>query len=161
MRNILFRIVLLVSFNTFSQTPHSINSALFENNKESFGKFYITNSLENQHDTTEIVLEAGAFIVFYTNVDKDNKGLFMANVWPNNDSQSFGKTYNHKVFDKKDPLTGAVVTNTLFKWDYSNTYNSEKGSATVILEQNNSPNDSSFKMTIITSKLNMLIYKGK
>ena len=84
----------------------------------------------------------------------------MANVWPNNESQSYGKTYNHKVFDKKDPLSGTVLTNTLFKWDYSNTYNSEKGSATVILEQNNSPNDGLFKTTIITSKFNMLVYKG-
>lgn len=157
-KNILLLLALMFSFDSFGQSPNSVNSTFFDNNKESFGKFYITNSFENQHDTTETILEAGAYIVFY--VDKDITGLFMANVWPNNESQSFGKTYNHKVFNKNDPLSGAVVTNTLFMWDYSNTYNSEKGSATVILEQNNLPKGSSFKMTIITSKLNMLTYKG-
>ena len=160
MKNVLFTLALLIYFISFGQMTFNVNSTVFDSNKETFGKYYIINSQENQHDTTKTTLEAGAYIVFYANADKDNTALFMANVWPNNDSQSYGKTYNHKVFDKKDPLTGTVVTNTLFKWDYSNTYNSEKGSATAILEQNNSPNNGSFKMTIITSKSNMLVYKG-
>ena len=162
MKKLLFTLALLVSFNSFGQSTATVNSNVFDNNKESFGKLYITNSLENQYDTTKTTLEAGAYMVFYANAiaDKDNTGLFMANVWPNNDSQSYGKTYNHKVFETPSSLSEAVVTNTLFKWDYANTYNSEKGSATVILEQKNSPDNGSFKMTIITSKLNMLIYKG-
>ena len=160
MKNILFTIALLISFISFGQSTTNVESAIFDNNKDLFGKYYITNSQENQYDTTETILNAGAYIVFYANSDKDITDLFMANVWPNSRSQSYGKTYNHKVFDKKDPVSGAVVVNTLFKWDYSNTYNSEKGSATVIVEQNKSPNDGLFKITIITSKLNMLVYKG-
>jgi hypothetical protein len=82
----------------------------------------------------------------------------MANVWPKEQSQSYGRTYNHKVFDKKIPESEEMVSYTLFRWDYENSYNSNVGSATIILEQVLS--SYAFKMTIITDKLNMLVYEG-
>lgn len=44
MKNILFIIALLISFISFGQSTTNVDSAIFDNNKDLFGKYYITNS---------------------------------------------------------------------------------------------------------------------
>ena len=161
MKKSILLIFFFILFSNFlnSQTKISKDVPIkFDSNKTTFGKFFITSSLENEKNTTINILENGAFIVFYTG--NQNNDLYMANVWPKSGSQSYGKTYNYNTFDVKDPISGIVTTNTLFKWDYLNSYNSIEGSATVIVEQTNSQKPNTFKIIIITDKLNKLTYEG-
>lgn len=155
MKYFLLITISIFSFNCYSQSK--IESLAFDNNKKVFGKFYISSSFDNDYETTDLILKAGAFLVFYSGSESNNY-LYMANVWPKEQSQSYGRTYNHKVFDKKIPESEEMVSYTLFRWDYENSYNSNVGSATIILEQVLS--SYAFKMTIITDKLNMLVYEG-
>ena len=159
-KSILF-ILYFISFSSLLNSQSKISNDIpikYDSNKTTFGKFFITSSLENEKNTTINILENGAFIVFYTG--DQNKDLYMANVWPKSGSQSYGKTYSYNTFDIEDPISGIVTTNTLFKWDYLNSYNSIKGSATVIVEQTNSQKPNTFKIIIITDKLNKLTYEG-
>ena len=145
----------IFSFNCYSQSK--IDSYPFDNEKETFGKFYISRSFDNEFETTDQKIKVKAFLIIYSG-GKDNNYLYMASVWPKEKSQSYGVTYNHRAFNRKNPESGEMTSYTLFKWDYKNSYNSNVGSATVILEQVLS--SYAFKMTIITDKSNMLVYEG-
>ena len=50
MKKILFTLALLISFISFGQMTSNVNSTVFDSNKESFGKYYIINSQENQQE---------------------------------------------------------------------------------------------------------------
>ena len=108
-KSILF-ILYFVSFSSLLNSQSKISNDIpikYDSNKTTFGKFFITSSLENEKNTTINILENGAFIVFYTG--DQNKDLYMANVWPKSGSQSYGKTYSYNTFDIEDPISGIVT----------------------------------------------------
>jgi len=127
------------------------------NTQETLSQFIILDASHNGNDITETILEQKGYLVFYTNNDNN---LYMANVWPINDTQSFGRLYNTEYKKSKESYEGFEADVFNFKWRYINTYDTKKGTASVELLKIYKPQGVAFKITIIPEDLDVLIYKG-
>jgi len=89
----------------------------------SSAKFYVVMAYENGRDISSWATSSDIYTVFYI-VDDE---LYMANVCPEQNSQSYGPIYNMK--SKSYPATATEPERDEFKfnWAYKNTYNSKKG----------------------------------
>ncbi len=121
-------------------------------------KFIITDASKNGTDITPTILNQGAFIAFYTS---DNDGiLYMANVWPKNESQSFGPLYSSKTTSYNETYETYKADLFNFKWRYINDYNTKKGTANVEMVKIYKPQGIAFILEIIPENLDVLVYKG-
>ena len=136
-----------------------MNAILFaqNNNQVTLSKFIITDASKNGNDITETILEQNAYLVFYTDAEKN---LFMANIWEKNDTQSFGRLYNTEHKKLKETYESFEADIFYFRWRYINSYDTKKGTATVELIKIYKPQGVTFKITIIPENLDVLVYKG-
>lgn len=136
-----------------------LNSVLSaqDNSQETLAKFIITDASLNGYDTTETYLDAEGFIVFYT---KPDGHLYMANVMSTKNSQSFGRLYSseHKKMQETNTVYEADIF--YYKWRYINSYDTNKGTATVEFIKIYKPQGVTFTIKIIPENLDILIYKG-
>lgn len=136
-----------------------LNTALVAQDKtqETLAKFIISDASLNGYDTTETYLKAGGYLVLYTLSDGN---LYMANVMSKKETQSFGRLYSleHEKIKETEENYEADVFN--YKWRYINSYDTNKGTASVQLIKIYKPQGVTFKIKIIPENLNVLIYKG-
>lgn len=147
MKKLILGILLFVNAFAFAQN----------NTQETLAKFIIIDASDNGNDTTEIYLDAGGYIVFYTQPDGK---LYMANVMSNRNSQSFGRLYSAEHSKLKETYENYEADIFYYKWRYINSYNDKKGTATVELIKIYKPQGVTFKVTIIPENLDVLVYKG-
>jgi hypothetical protein len=126
------------------------------NKEEIIATFTITDGTSDGIDMTPTLLKAGAYTVFYTNLD-DNL-IYMANVWPNSKSQSYGPMYGAE--SKKGTYENYEAEFFNFNWKYTNTYDDETGTAKVEVIKIYKPQGVAFNLKIITPDLTIIIYKG-
>lgn len=133
-------------------------SGLFAQNQETLAKFIITDASSNGVDETPYLLKVGAYTVFYTS---DNDGLlYMANVWPNNNSQSFGPMYSTETASYNETYETYKADFFYYNWRYVNDYDSKKGTAIVQFIKIYKPQGVAFILEIIPENLDIIIYKG-
>jgi len=121
-------------------------------------KFTITDAKNDGVDITPTIMEAGAYTVFYTIANDDY--IYMANVWPNMDSQSFGPMYAvefEELEESKDNFEADFFT---FNWSYTNSYDGITGTATVHVTKVYKPQGVAFTIKIIPEDLEVIVYKG-
>ncbi len=128
-----------------------------QENKQST-KFIITDASTNGVDTTPTILEAEAFIVFYT-VENDNL-LYMSHVWPKHNSQSYGPMYSVTSETKKETYEEYKADFFNFDWLYITGYDDRKGTAKVQLIKVYKPQGITYVLKIIPQNLEIIIYKG-
>lgn len=125
--------------------------------QQTLAKFIITDASVNKSDVTETYLDAGGYIVFYTN----SEGNFhMANVMSKRDTQSFGRLYSSEHSKLKETYEKYEADIFYFNWRYTNDYDSKKGTAKVKLVKIYKPQGIIFSCTIIPEDLDVLEYKG-
>lgn len=130
----------------------------FAQDQETIATFVITDATSNGIDETPILLEAGAYTVFYTS---NNDGLlYMANVWPNNNSQSFGPMYSTKTASYNETYETYKADIFFFNWRYENDYDLKKGTAKVEFTKIYKPQGVAFVLKIIPENLDVIVYKG-
>ncbi len=131
-------------------------NALQENKKTT--KFIITDASTNGVDTTPAILEAKAFIVFYT-VENDSL-LYMSHVWPKRNSQSYGPIYSLASETKKEVYEEYKADVFNFDWLYITGYEDTKGTAKVQLIKVYEPQGITYVLKIIPPNLEIVCYKG-
>lgn len=133
-------------------------SGLFAQNQETIAKFVITDASKNGIDYTPTYLKWGAYCVFYTS---DNDGLlYMANVAPNNNSQSFGPMYSTETASYNETYETYKADVFYYNWRYINDYDSKKGTAKVQFTKIYKPQGIAFILKIIPEDLDIIIFKG-
>lgn len=125
--------------------------------QQTLAKFIITDASVNKSDVTETYLDAGGYIVFYTNSEGN---LYMANVMSKRDTQSFGRLYSSEHSKLKETYEKYEADIFYFNWRYINDYDSKKGTAKVRLIKIYKPQGITFSCTIIPEDLEVLEYKG-
>ncbi len=121
-------------------------------------KFIITEATTNGVDTTPTLLEAKAYLVFYT-VENDNL-LYMSHVWPKHNSQSYGPMYSLESDTKKETYEEYKADVYKFDWLYITGYADKKGAAKVQLIKVYKPQAITYVLKIIPSTSEVIIYKG-
>lgn len=122
--------------------------------QETLAIFKITEATENGDDVTKLHVDSSGYIVFFTEPDG---ALFMANVRPDLDSQSYGELTPIK-YDKPKENNNRIF---LYTWNYRNSYNNNSGTATVELFKLYKPQGGiTYSCKITTDKLIFLTYKG-
>ena len=125
--------------------------------QKTFAKFIITDASFNKVDVTETYLDAGGYIVFYTNNDGN---LYMSNVMSKRDIQSYGRLYSSEHSKLKESYDKYEADIFYFNWRYINDYDSNKGTAKVKLIKIYKPQGITFSCTIIPEDLEVLSYRG-
>lgn len=148
MKNIFTIILLLISLLAKSQS----------NERKILAKFIITDATLNGKDVTPILLNAGAYTTFYT-IGNDGV-IYMANVWPNSNSQSYGPMYSLEGETKEETYETYEASFFYFNWRYHNTYDGKEGTARVQLIKIYKKQGITFSMKIIPENLDITIYKG-
>lgn len=140
--------VTILPFSAFSQAEKQTTIA----------KFIISDAKENGVDVTPILLKAGAYTVFYTS---GNDGLiYMANVWPNNNSQSYGPMYGVQSEKLESTYENYEANFFYFNWKYINDYDGKTGTAKVQVIKIYKPQGVAFTVKIIPEDLDIIVYKG-
>ena len=125
--------------------------------QKTLAKFIITDASLNKNDVTETYLDAGGYIVFYTN---DEGNLYMANVMSERDTQSFGRLYSSEHSELKETYDKYEADIFYFNWSYKNDYDSKIRTAKVKLVKIYKPQGIIFSCIIIPENLDILEYKG-
>ncbi|RTL14093.1 MAG: hypothetical protein EKK56_02250 [Flavobacteriaceae bacterium] len=133
-------------------------NGVFAQRQETLAKFIITDATMNGVDVTPTLLSNKAYTVFYTS---DNDGLiYMANVWPKSNSQSYGPMYSIENQKKRETYETYEADIFYFNWRYINTYDNKKGTAKVQVIKIYKPQGVAFTVKIIPENLDITIYKG-
>ena len=149
MKSKFYSIIVLLVFTT---------SGLFAQNQETLAKFIITDASKNGVDITPYLLEGGCYSVFYTS---DNDGLlYMANVCPNDNSQSFGPMYSTETASYNETYESYKADFFYYNWRYINDYDSKKGTAKVQFIKIYKPQGIAFILKFIPENRDISIYKG-
>ena len=126
--------------------------------KIELAKFIITDAKYNGVDNTSILLNAEAFIIFYTT--GTDELLYMANVRPYSNSQSFGPIYKVESKNREESDEYYKTDFIYFNWQYANTFNDKTGTAQVQVTKIYKPQGVEFVIKIIPENLDEAIYKG-
>lgn len=133
-------------------------NVLFGQRQETLAKFIITDAITNGIDVTPTLLANKAYTVFYTS---DNDGLiYMANVWPKSNSQSYGPMYSVESENKRETYETYKADIFYFNWRYINTYDNKTGTAKVQVIKIYKPQGVAFTVKIIPENLDIIVYKG-
>lgn len=124
---------------------------------EILAKFIITDATFNGEDYTPIILEQGAYTVFYN--FKDDSLIYMSNYWPKDDTQSFGPMYSTQMSleERYESYQADIYS---FNWGYVNSYDEKKGTAKVQLTKIYKPTGVAFILKIVPENLDVIIFKG-
>jgi hypothetical protein len=148
MFRLFFLVFILSPLLTFGQTE----------SQKTLAKFIITDAKSNGQDITPILLEAEAYTVFYTS--GDDGLVYMANVWPKNNSQSFGPMYGVQAENIEETYENYEADFFYFNWQYKNTYDGKTGTAKVQVVKVYKPQGVTFTLKIIPEDLDVIVYKG-
>jgi hypothetical protein len=130
----------------------------YSQRQETLAKFIITDATTNGVDVTPTLLANKAYTVFFTS---DNDGLiYMANVWPKSNSQSYGPMYSVETQKKRETYETYEADIFYFNWRYINTYDNKKGTAKVQVIKIYKPQGVAFTVKIIPENLDIIVYKG-
>lgn len=148
------RIILIIMFTLFKTTlSYSQNEK-----QETFSKIIITDATDNGVDVTQQILEGGVYTVFYKS---NNDGfLYMANVSPNYNSQSYGPLFPIKHEEVEETDENYKADHFYFNWRYINDYDTKSGTAKVEVLKVYKPQGTTLTIRIITENLDTIIYKG-
>lgn len=133
----------------------NINTMLAQEQKE-IARFYVTHASLNGNDITEWAVNRNMFTVFYT----INGELYMANVSDSNDDQSWGKVWGFRNETREETSTDYKVDIFYFNWNYSNSYDSNKGTCKVQFLKIYKPQGIVSKLKLITESLDLTEYIG-
>ena len=148
-----FKLLILITF--FSLIFFNIS---FGQRQETLAKFIITDATINGVDVTPTLLANKAYTVFYTS---DDDGLiYMANVCPESNSQSYGPMYSVETQKKRETYETYAADIFYFNWRYINTYDNKKGTAKVQMIKIYKPQGVVFTVKIIPENLDIIVYKG-
>lgn len=133
----------------------NITAVLAQEQKE-VAKFYVTHAINNGNDVTEWAIRDKIFTVFYY-VGND---LYMANVSERSDTQSWGKVFGGHSENKKETSTEYATDTYYFNWNYTNSYDSKKGTCKVLFTKIYKPQGVVSKLKLITESLDVTEYIG-
>ena len=108
-------------------------------------------------DYTDIYLQGEAYIVLYFTEDGQ---LNLANVFPNNDSQSYGKITLWNEEESEKTNEGFKTETFSFRWSYANTYDTKTGSAICRLRKIYKPSAVAYELKMLTEDASTLEFKG-
>jgi hypothetical protein len=150
------------SFSNIAVYKNLVESKSSNSNSSSeqkvIAKFIITDASVNGVDNTPIILDQGAYTVFY---NFDNDGLiYMANYWPKNDSQSYGPMYSAETQSLNETYETYKADIFYYNWRYTNDYDGKSGTAKVQLTKIYKPQGVAFVLKIIPENQDIIIYKG-
>lgn len=149
MEKLLFLVLLsILPFSSFSQTEV----------QKIIAKFNITDAKLNGNDVTPIYLNWEAYTVFYTS--GDDGLIYMANVAPKNNTQSFGPMYGITSEKVKETFENYEADFFYFNWKYTNDYDDKTGTAKVQVIKVYKPQGVAFTVKIITENLDIIVFKG-
>ncbi len=114
----------------------------------SSAKFYVIMAYENGRDISSWATSSDIYTVFYI-VDDE---LYMANVCPEQNSQSYGPIYNMK--SKSYPATATEYERVEFRfnWAYKNTYDNKKGICRVKFSKSYGDDGSTYSLLDMTTE---------
>lgn len=133
----------------------NITAVLAQEQKE-VAKFYVTHAINNGNDVTEWAIRDKIFTVFYY-VGND---LYMANVSERSDTQSWRKVFGGHSENKKETSTEYATDTYYFNWNYTNSYDSKKGTCKVLFTKIYKPQGVVSKLKLITESLDVTEYIG-
>jgi len=116
--------------------------------------YKITSATMNGRDISPTLLAANTHTIFYKN--RGSRKKWMANVWGNAKSQSYGRMYSLKKIKDNKPETKTIR----FKWEYVNTYDKKSGIAIVEVEKTTKSGGSLFSMKMKLENSDVIIFHG-
>ena len=162
---------LLYYYNWDKHTEKFSNLAIYKNleistsadsdssvQQELFAKIIITDSSKNGEDNTPIILDQGAFLVFYS--FQEDGLIHMANVWPKNKSQSFGPLHPTQPSEVNMPYEIYRADIFYYDWSYGNSYDEEEGTAKVQIAKVYKPQGTAYVVKILAENSDTIILKG-
>jgi hypothetical protein len=135
-----------------------ISTSLLAQEQKVIAKFVISDARVNKQDVTKHYIDNGAYFIFYKLGDAPS--TYFSSVMAKSDSQSYGRVYYTKGGEIPETTTDYKKEVISFRWSFQNTYDKEHGNATVKLIKTYKPAGVAFEMTILTEKLDLLVYKG-
>lgn len=129
---------------------------MFAQEQKEIARFYVTHASYNGSDITEWAVNRKVFTVFYITNDE----LYMANVSDATNEQSWGKTWGFKNETKEETAKDYKVDIFYFNWNYSNSYDSKKGTCKVQFLKIYKPQGIVSKLRLITESLDVTEYTG-
>ena len=123
-------------------------------------KFIITDGSINGVDISSHLLEAQAYIIFYTDKNDKDDPIFMANIWPTPDTKSFGPMHNMELFLGNEPFENYKTETYYFNWQFENTYDNNKGIVQAQFTKIIEPNRVTSTLIITLENSDIFIYNG-
>lgn len=144
-RIVIFSVVIIVSGLT-------INAQSTDQNI--IAKFIILDVTDNGRTR---IMKDEAFFVFYQNGDGK---IYLANVWPDAGSQSYGPIYRISEEEAEETMDTYKTFTSYFNWSYANSYDDNRGTAKIALTKVYKPQGIIFSLAMITEDLDVSVYKG-
>ena len=120
--------------------------------QKEIARFYVTHASYNGSDITEWAVNT----VFYTINDE----LYMANASDVDDDQSWGKIWGFKNETREETAKDYKVDIFYFNWNYSNSYDSKKGTCKVQFLKIYKPQGIVSKLKLITEAIDVTEFIG-
>ena len=123
-------------------------------------KFIITDGSINGVDISSNLLEAEAYTIFYTDKNDEDDPIFMANIWPNPDTKSFGPMIDTELFLGDESIENYKTETYYFNWEYENTYDNNKGIGQAQFTKFIEPNGVTSTLIMTLENSDIFIYNG-
>jgi len=123
-------------------------------------KFIITDGSKNGVDISYNLLEAQAYTIFYTDKNDKDDPIFMANIWPNPDTKSFGPMLDTELFLEDESFENYKTETYYFNWQFENTYDNNKGIGQAQFTKFIEPNGVTSTLIMTLENSDIFIYNG-
>ena len=123
-------------------------------------KFIITEGSINGVDMTSKLIEGNAYTIFYTDKDDEEDPIFMANIWPDKESESFGPMLDMELFLDDEPFENYKTETYYFNWQYENTYDNDKGIVQTQFIKIIEPDGVTSILRMVLENSDVIIYNG-
>ncbi len=122
--------------------------------QKELARYNIIDAETSGKDVSLWAISEGAMTIFYS----INGDIYMANVSPKKNSQSWGKIF---IFDTCRTQTESSIIETLhFRWQFYNSYDSIKGFCRSEFSQKKTPSGTFSILKILVSPKDTIIYRG-
>lgn len=123
-------------------------------------KFIITDGSINGVDISSNLLEVQAYTIFYTDKNDKDDPIFMANIWPNSDTKSFGPMLDTELILGDEPFENYKTETYYFNWQYENTYDNNNGIVHAQFTKFIEPNGVASTLIMTLENSDIMIYNG-
>ena len=123
-------------------------------------KFIITDGSLNGVDISSNLLEVQAYTIFYTDKNDKDDPIFMANIWPNSDTKSFGPMLDTELFLEDESFENYKTETYYFNWQFENSYDNNKGIVQAQFTKIIEPNSVTSTLIITLENSDIFIYNG-